>query len=205
MCNKMCWSNQFIMQFLTHITLEIIRKKLWKHPFHYLNHIFHSHPPFLNIMVKNMILLRSFITHRPRYPFGNWFKHHQNTIGCSKRLCRRLISHLMSNWMMWHPFFITCMQKIGHFIPSTWITFDWGPKQKEALMIVVSLNKSRIMHTIIDNGLGLNICSINLIHKLGVDKNLIEPIDIFYWKKRWRKIQYELMQVNSDLKIRLPN
>lgn len=43
------------------------------------------------------------------------------------------------------------------------------------LMIVILINNNAIRQTIVDNGSGLNICSINLLHKIMVDTSLIKP------------------------------
>jgi hypothetical protein len=41
-------------------------------------------------------------------------------------------------------------------------------------MIIIIINQKGIKNTIIDNGLGLNICSIELLREIGVDMSLIK-------------------------------
>lgn len=48
-------------------------------------------------------------------------------------------------------------------------------KKHAALIIFVFFNKTRIRCTLIDNGLVLNVFSIDLLDKLVLDKNLIQP------------------------------
>lgn len=45
-------------------------------------------------------------------------------------------------------------------------------------MILVVINKTRIRSNLIDNGLDINVSIINLLDKLGVDRNLIKPTNI---------------------------
>ncbi|GLJ11025.1 hypothetical protein SUGI_0140700 [Cryptomeria japonica] len=47
--------------------------------------------------------------------------------------------------------------------------------QYDRLMIVVIMKDTTIRRTLVDNGSGLNVCSINLLHKMNVDTSLIEP------------------------------
>lgn len=42
-------------------------------------------------------------------------------------------------------------------------------------MIMVVINKIGVRHTLIDNGLGINVCSNDLLIKLGMDRSLIQP------------------------------
>lgn len=48
-------------------------------------------------------------------------------------------------------------------------------QQYDPLMIVDIINDSAIRQTLVDNGYGLNVCSINLLHKINVDTSLIKP------------------------------
>jgi hypothetical protein len=45
-------------------------------------------------------------------------------------------------------------------------------------MIMVRINKTGVRHTHIDNGSSFNVCSMDLLDKLSVDKNLIEHNDL---------------------------
>lgn len=46
--------------------------------------------------------------------------------------------------------------------------------QNDYLMIMVVINKCGIKHTLVDNGSMLNVCSINLLDKVGVDNTKIQ-------------------------------
>jgi hypothetical protein len=45
-------------------------------------------------------------------------------------------------------------------------------------MIKVIINDTTVRHTLIDNGADLNICSIDLLEKISVDKKLIQLNDV---------------------------
>lgn len=45
--------------------------------------------------------------------------------------------------------------------------------KNEALMIKAIINEIVVRHTLIDNGVEINVCSIDLLDKIGMDKRLI--------------------------------
>ncbi|GLJ49633.1 hypothetical protein SUGI_1053010 [Cryptomeria japonica] len=54
-------------------------------------------------------------------------------------------------------------------LPTSEIQHQYDP-----LMIVVIMKDTAIRRTLVDNGSSLNVCSINLLHKMNVDTSLIE-------------------------------
>lgn len=51
-------------------------------------------------------------------------------------------------------------------------------KKNDALMIVAIINRFGIRRTLIDNGLGIDICSVNILDKIGMDITLIQLVDL---------------------------
>lgn len=58
-------------------------------------------------------------------------------------------------------------------LPSSKIQQQYDP-----LMIMVIINDSAIRQTLVDKGFGLNVCSINLLHRINVDTSLIKVISL---------------------------
>ena len=49
------------------------------------------------------------------------------------------------------------------------------PNHHDPLMVAVSIIKATICHTLIDNGYGLNTCSIGILNAMNVDLSIVQP------------------------------